>query len=103
METEPEANQRSAERYEVELPITMEGEEGATQNLSSTGMLIESSAAPEIGARVEMTLQYLMDGQDFALACQGEVVRVERRGDGYNIAVRLHQPLFTEAELSYLP
>jgi hypothetical protein len=79
------------------------GGASATQNLSSTGMLIEASSAPEIGAQVDMTLQYLVDGQEFALRCHGEVVRVQQQGNGYRVAVRLHEPLFTEAELAFLP
>ncbi len=95
-------NQRSAHRFDVGVPVSLDGREGETQNLSSSGLLIESSSAPEIGANVDMTLQYLVNGQDFALHCRGEVVRVERRGTGYAVAVRLHQPLFTEAELAFL-
>lgn len=104
MHTDTAVNQRSAERYEVEIPITMQGgEESATHNLSSTGVLIEASSAPEIGAQVDMTLQYFVEGQDFALRCNGEVVRVHPHGNGYRVAVRLHEPLFTEAELTFLP
>jgi len=97
-----QSNERSAQRFDVGVPISVDGKEGETQNLSSSGMLIESSSAPEIGARVDMTLQYLVNGQDFALHCRGEVVRVQRRGTGYTVAVRLQQPLFTEAELAFL-
>lgn len=104
MRTKTAGELRRAERYEVEIPLTLQGgDEGATQNLSSTGMMIEASTAPEIGAAVDMTLQYLVNGQDFALRCSGEVVRVQRRGNGYRVAVRLTQPIFTKAELSYLP
>lgn len=93
---------RTEQRVDVEIPIRLLGEEGATQNLSSKGMLIESSTAPEIGAHVDMTLQYLVNGQEFALRCHGEVVRVRELGNGYTVAVRLHQPLFTEDELAFL-
>lgn len=104
MRTDTAVNQRTAERFEVEIPVRINGsEECATQNLSSTGMLIDASSAPDIGAEVDMTLQYLVDGQDFALRCRGEVVRVQRSGNGYRVAVRMHQPLFTEAELAFLP
>ena len=93
---------RSAQRVDVEIPVMIGNDEAATQNLSSTGMLIEASSAPEIGARVDMMLQYLVNGQDFALRCHGEVVRVQQRGNGYTVAVRLHQPLFTDDELAFL-
>lgn len=87
---------RSADRYGLVLPITMEGEEGSTQDLSATGVLVESDTAPSVGSKVELTLQYPWRGRQHQLACGGEVVRVERHGDSFNIAVRLSQPLFGE-------
>lgn len=104
MQTQTALDQRSSERYEVEIPLTLkDGDEAATHNLSSSGLMIDASSAPEIGAEVDMTLRYFVNGQDFALPCTGEVVRVERRGNGYRVAVKLHQPLFTRAELAFLP
>ena len=89
--------QRAAERFGLALPITMEGEECASHDISATGVLLECPAAPELGATVSLALQYRAEGQDFSLGCRGEVVRVERHGDNYNIAVRLSQPLFADA------
>lgn len=94
----PVSDKRVSERFTVELPVTMEGEESSTRDLSSTGILLKSVTAPELGAIVDLTLEYLMDGHDFNLVCKGEVVRVEPDGKGYNIAVRLTQPLFTDSE-----
>lgn len=88
---------RSAERFGLALPITMEGEECASHDISATGVLLECPAAPELGAAVALILQYKAEGRDFNLECSGDVVRVERHGENYNIAVRLHQPLFQEA------
>lgn len=96
MHSVPVSNKRVAERFQVELPITLEGDEGSTLDLSATGVKFESSTAPELGAVVDLNLQYLMEGQNFELACRGEVVRVEREGDHFSIAVRLESPLFRE-------
>jgi hypothetical protein len=87
---------RSADRYGLVLPITMEGEEGSTHDLSATGVLVETDTAPAVGTRVELTLQYPWRGREHQLDCAGEVVRVERHGDSFNIAVRLARPLFDE-------
>lgn len=92
-----EVLQRSAERFGLALPITMEGEECSSHDISATGMLLETAAAPALGANVSLTLQYRAGGQDFDLDCSGEVVRVEQHGDSFNIAVRLHTPLFQDA------
>ena len=70
---------------------------------SANRVVTEAAVAPEIGAPVAMTLRYRMLGQEVVLACRGEVVGVECHGEGYHVAVRLRQPLFTEAELECLP
>lgn len=98
MQPVPVSDKRLAERFGVALPITMEGEEGATHDLSDTGLLVEVSNAPDVGAQVNLNLEHMVHGRDFNLACRGKVVRVERHGDNFNIAVRLSQPLFTDFE-----
>lgn len=90
-------SQRSAERFGIALPITMEGEECASHDISATGVLLECPAAPVLGALVSLKLQYRAEDQDFCLDCRGEVVRVERHGENFNIAVRLSEPLFRDA------
>jgi len=89
--------QRSAQRFGLALPITMEGEECASHDISATGVLLEAPAAPSLGSRVSLTLQYRAEGRDLSMDCAGRVVRVERHGDNYNIAVRLERPLYDEA------
>lgn len=77
----------------------------AARAFDATGqavVLAEAGSAPEIGAQVDLTLRYLFDGQDIALACQGEVIGVECHNEGYHVAVRLRQPLFTEDDLACL-
>jgi hypothetical protein len=97
MQDVPQLRQRSAERFGLALPITMEGEACSSHDISATGVLLESPAAPPLGAQVSLMLQYSADGRDFSLGCMGEVVRVERHGDNFNIAVRLAEPLFQDA------
>ncbi|WBY01792.1 PilZ domain-containing protein [Ramlibacter tataouinensis] len=89
-------SQRAAERFGLALPITMEGEECASHDISATGVLLECPAAPALGATVSLTLQYRAEGQEFSLDCRGEVVRVQRHGENWNIAVRLSKPLFAD-------
>ena len=87
---------RVAERFAVAMPVVLEHGEGATHDLSSTGVLFESAIAPKVGAWVDLTLKYLNEGEPFDLRCRGKVVRVETVGDGYNVAVRLSEPLFPD-------
>lgn len=94
----PAIEQRSADRFGLALPITMEGEDCASHDLSATGLLVEAPSAPDVGALVNLTLEYVAQGQELSLSVQGEVVRVERHGDGYNVGVRLAQPLFQQEQ-----
>ena len=89
---------RTGDRFGIALPITMEGVEGETHDISETGILFETSAdaEPQVGRRIDMTLQYSMDGRHYHTRCAAEVVRVERVGDKVNIAARLLSPLLTE-------
>jgi PilZ domain len=89
--------ERSADRFGLALPITMEGEECAVHDISATGVLLEASQAPALGAQVALRLLYDNEGRAFTLDCTGQVVRVEQHGDNFNIAVRLDQPLFQDA------
>lgn len=86
-------DQRSAERYGIALPITMEDAEGETLDISETGILFETGAEPQLGARIDMTLQYMLDGKLYHVGCEAEVVRVERVGDKVNVAAKLLTPL----------
>ena len=89
--------QRSGDRFGIALPITMEDGEGETLDISETGILFETAAAsqPQVGARIALTLQYTMDGQDYHTRCEAEVVRVERVGSRVNVATRLLSPLLS--------
>lgn len=89
-------DQRSSDRFGIALPITMEGGEGETHDISETGIFFETQCEPQVGARIDMTLQYSMDGQEYYVGCEVEVVRVERVGDKVNVAGRLLSPLFSE-------
>lgn len=85
---------RAQERYPVALPITMEGEDGQTLDLSAQGVLFESPVRPAVGSLVTLAIQYQAGDIPLSIDCDGEVVRVERRGSVFNVAVRLRQPLY---------
>jgi hypothetical protein len=87
---------RSADRFGIALPITMEDGVGETLDISETGILFETESEPAVGSRIGMTLQYSMDGHDYHMGCEAEVVRVERVGEKVNVAARLLAPLVSE-------
>ncbi len=87
-------DQRAAERFGVGLPYTLDGHQGHTRDLSATGLSFDSDVAYPVGAVVKLTLRYALDGHNFPLPCEAEVVRVEPSGDRFTIAARLGSPFF---------
>jgi hypothetical protein len=80
---------RQAERYVAAMPVTINGRDGVTQDLSSTGLSFVAERPYEIGSRVEVLVEYLLDGHQYPLQCQAEVVRVESCDEGFTIGARL--------------
>ena len=86
---------RASERYGFALPITLEDdEEVRTHDVSAGGLLFEAEAPRPVGSPLALALRYRAGGRACRLEVQGRVVRVERHGDNYNVAVELYQPLF---------
>ena len=88
------AEQRGAPRFGVGLPYTLGGRQGQTRDLSATGLSFDSDTAFPVGSVVDLTLRYGLDGHNFPLDCQVEVVRVEPQGTQFTIAARLLHPFF---------
>jgi hypothetical protein len=78
--------QRRTRRFQLELPlsITRAGTErvtfaGTTKNISSTGVLFTTAAAPDLGGPIEYVITLYENGaQPVALRCVGKVLRSER-------------------------
>jgi hypothetical protein len=80
---------RRAERFVAAMPVSVDGHEGTTQDLSSTGLSFIADRPYDLGARVEVVIEYLLDGHQYPLRCEAEVVRVHASGEGYTIGARL--------------
>ncbi|WP_372826086.1 PilZ domain-containing protein [Polaromonas sp.] len=89
--------QRSAQRFALALRLTVDGGEGATHDLSATGLYFESERRYEVGERIELVLEFPGGKRVYPLTCEAQVVRVSAVGAGFNIAVRLLTPLFSDA------
>lgn len=90
----PSSGQRVAERFGAGLPYTLDGRDGQTRDLSATGLSFESDTTYAIGTIVDLTLRYGLDGHNFPMPCQVEVVRVEPIGKRFLIAARFCRPFF---------
>ncbi len=91
---------RRDERFVAAMPVTVDGHHGTTQDLSSTGLSFHAERHYEPGSRVDVVIEYLLDGHHYPLRCQAEVVRCQPAGDGYTIGARLApQPRLQEVQV----
>lgn len=80
---------RGAERFVAAMPVHVEGHLGRTQDLSISGLSFIADRPYPPGARVEVVVEYLLDGHNYPLRCEVEVVRAERCAEGFLIGARL--------------
>lgn len=85
---------RVAPRFGVGMPYTVDGHEGQTRDLSATGLSFDSDTAHPVGSIIDLTLRYGLDGHNFPVQCQVEVVRVVQSGQRFTIAARWCKPFF---------
>lgn len=88
------SEQRVAPRFGVGMPYTIDGHEGQTRDLSATGLSLDCDTPYPVGAIIELVLRYGLDGHNFPMTCQVEVVRVEEHQGRFTIAARWCQPFF---------
>ncbi|RYY59190.1 MAG: PilZ domain-containing protein [Comamonadaceae bacterium] len=80
---------RAAERVQAQMPMTVDGREGMTSDLSATGLSFHAEQRYEVGASIDVVIEYLLDGHHYPLHCQAEVVRVRPAEGGYAVGARL--------------
>ncbi|GAB3479529.1 PilZ domain-containing protein [Polaromonas eurypsychrophila] len=89
-------DQRAAQRFGLALRLTVDGGEGATHDLSATGLYFASATRYLPGQAIEMVLEFPGTTGTRKLSCKAEVVRVTPVAREFNVAVRLLAPLFPE-------
>ena len=82
-------NRRSEERYIAQMPVQVGDAAGTTQDLSSRGLSFVTDRSYEVGARLEVVIEYLLDGHQYPLECEAEIVRVDPVPEGFRIGARL--------------
>jgi hypothetical protein len=80
---------RLSERYVAAMPVQVDGEEATTRDFSASGLSFVAERSYEVGARIKVVIEYILDGHHYPLRCQAEVVRVEPAGAGFTIGARL--------------
>ena len=90
---------RASDRYVAAMPLPVDGEEGITKDFSANGLSFVAERSYEVGARIDVVIEYILDGHHYPLRCQAEVVRVEPAEEGFTIGARL----LPEAPLQEVP
>jgi hypothetical protein len=81
---------RGAERFEMELPLSVgNGQGGVTRDLSVSGVSFTSRQPYVVGEEIDLTVEYLLDGHNFPLRCRATVVRCDPCTGGFTVGARL--------------
>ena len=83
------SDRRQADRFGAEMPVSVDGREAVTGDLSSTGLSFLADHSYTPGTHIEVVIEYLLDGHQYPLRCEAEVVRVEAVDGGWRVGARL--------------
>jgi hypothetical protein len=83
------SERREAERFVASMPVSVDGHQGTTSDLSASGLSFVADRAYQPGAQIDVVIEYLLDGHQYPLRCQAEVMRVEPVAEGWRIGARL--------------
>jgi hypothetical protein len=83
------AERRASDRFVAAMPVQVDGEEATTQDLSAGGLSFVADRSYEVGARIDVVIEYILDGHHYPLRCQAEVVRVQPDGNAFTVGARL--------------
>jgi len=80
---------RSADRVKTELPVTINGVQGITRDVSASGIFLEVNSPQEPGSTIEFLVQLDSPTGQLTFSCEGEVVRTEELEEKYGIATKI--------------
>lgn len=84
----PTKENRIAGRYPTFCVIELESGIGVTHNLSTTGVCFTTDEAFEVGSKLRcFILMKKKDGNTRRIRCEGQVVRTEKKANGWEIAI----------------
>lgn len=95
---------RRYDRHDVHLPVQLEWGEGLTRDMSVSGAYIEAPSFDiPVGETFDFSVTVGHETEDhWTIRCQGLVIRVERRGDRFGIAVSIDRYLEISSNMSGL-
>ncbi len=81
---------KRSKRVSTELPTFADGVRGVTRDVSATGLYIVQDQPCEKGSRIEFWVDLNTPTGDLKLSAEGEVIRVEKVGDGrFGIGIKI--------------
>jgi len=85
------SEQRRATRHPAKLPVDLESGKGVTRDFSNSGIFFETDKSFSHGQPIEFSivLEHLYPGRPVRLKCQGEVIRVEDKGQKVGVAATI--------------
>lgn len=95
---ELEKQKRKEERVSTELPVYLGGAIGKTRDVSASGILFETDASYALNSSISFAVELDTSGGKMVLRCQGEIVRIEPKGQKVNVAVKITQSILEPAK-----
>lgn len=89
---------RRADRFDIELPVEVDGAQGLTRNICATGIYFETEKTQEPGSHVRFTVEVTIRGEKSKMVCEGQVVRVETKDGVIGVAVELSSSFFANQD-----
>ena len=85
-------DKRASQRIQVEVPVYIGQEKAVTRDISWSGIyfLTDQSFVEGGALSFSLDLTYALPGKPIKLDCQGEVIRVEQRGEKFGIAAKIN-------------
>jgi hypothetical protein len=71
------------------LPTCINGVEGVTRDVSTSGLFILQSDHQEIGSRIDFSVDLDTPGGKLKLCCEGEVVRLEEIDGKFGVGIKI--------------
>ena len=83
---------RVSQRIQVEVPVYIGQEKAVTRDVSWSGIyfLTDQFFAEGGALNFSLDLNYALPGKPIKLDCQGEVIRIEQRGEKFGVAAKIN-------------
>lgn len=76
-------------RVSTQLPTFVNGVQGVTRDVSTSGLYILQGSESKIGSLINFWVDLDTPGGKLKLCCEGEVVRVEKVDDLFGIGIKV--------------